>query len=69
MKECNHRWYHPFNILTGVFVSYAYKCRLCDEVIISDNGAIPELEEKISMLYCASRTKTAQESIIQPKRS
>lgn len=47
MKECNHRWYHPFNILTGGFVSYAYKCRLCDEVIISDNGDIPELEEKI----------------------
>lgn len=47
MQKCNHHWIHPFNVLTGHFVPYAYKCKLCDEIVISDNGPIPEIEEKM----------------------
>lgn len=47
MQKCKHYWIHPFNVLTGHFVPYAYKCKLCDEIVISDNGPIPEIEQKM----------------------
>lgn len=47
MQKCNHNWMHPYSVLLGQFVPYAYKCKLCDEIVISDNGPIPEIEQKM----------------------
>ena len=49
MQKCNHNWMHPYSVLLGQFVPYAYKCKLCGELVISDNGPIPEIEQKINI--------------------
>lgn len=62
MGKCNHYWIHPFNVLTGQFVPYAYKCKLCGELVISYNGPIPELEQKIN----TERTTMSHHNYIPP---